>query len=365
MVPSVGILLVSAMLLTARGEGATIAVKQHGPESTSDTNGEPPPCTVTQLVGHAGPGQPGGWIRGTDEVRPSYDCSCPYYKARYFCPHLPEERHSYVWQPHAVAGGECTPTRMETIMEDVFPPGYTVFVFGNSHTRQPVEALLCQFADQVVSRNCSARTDFQDSTEKRKMIGLDEQCRGYDPIMKQQLVNHNCFDTKASRHAFNCRDDTSSFTLRNGASIHYKFSDEHIMSKNILREIASMGLDLVDVDVVFSNGGNGKEMSFKDLHESARALKESETLLVWLSKFYNRNTIYTGPRGKALRDIDVIQFDMSTMMRTHLKPVKEFSHRFVEGRAGDTHYCMPGPPDELGILFARIVWAHFLRQQDV
>lgn len=122
----------------------------------------------------------------------------------------------------------------------------------------------------------------------------------------------SCASLRPSAHdAYSCRDDKSSFTFRNGASLHYRFSDVDIYSKSILKEIADMGLDLAGVDIVFSNSGNGEAMSFESLYESAQALNESGTLLVWLSRYYNGNSIYTGTNGTALRDLDVVQFDLS------------------------------------------------------
>lgn len=158
-------------------------------------NNEPPACTVEQLVGHSGAHQPGGWVIATNETRPSYGCSCPYFKARYFCPHLSEKQHHYVWQPHSVAGGECTPTAVTLLMEDLFPPGFTTFIFGNSHLRQPMEALMCQFSDQIVTRNASVMTSSGES--KQQLIGLDEQCRGFSHQGHDDLLN-KCFDAQTS-----------------------------------------------------------------------------------------------------------------------------------------------------------------------
>lgn len=45
-------------------------------------------CTVEQLLPVQAPDgdwTEGGWSTNTDEARPVYDCSCPYYKARQVC----------------------------------------------------------------------------------------------------------------------------------------------------------------------------------------------------------------------------------------------------------------------------------------
>lgn len=158
----------------------------------------------------------------------------------------------------------------------------------------------------------------------------------------------------------------ASFQFRNGASLHYRFSDQTLHHKDIDNEIAYMGLNPDKVDVVIANMGNGEIIPFSSLSKSARRMQESGKLILWLSTFYNgRVGIYAGPRGKALADLGVVQFDFSMMMRDSLQAVKELSCKVVENRSQDTHYCMPGPPDELGILLARMVWAHFVQQQKV
>lgn len=165
--------------------------------------------------------------------------------------------------------------------------------------------------------------------------------------------------------ALRCSDDTASFQFRNGASVHYRFSDQTVLHKNIDTEIAYMGLDSANVDVVISNAGNGENMPFWSLRKAAKGMLGSGKLILWLSTFYNGRGIYTGSQSKTLADLGVVQFDLSMMMRTSLQPIRELSCHVVESRQDDTHYCMPGPPDELGILLARIVWAHFLQRQKV
>lgn len=35
----------------------------------------------------------------------------------------------------------------------------------------------------------------------------------------------------------------------------------------------------------------------------------------------------------------------------------EFTKAAVEGEENDNHYCLPGPPDEIGVLILNLMWA--------
>lgn len=101
-----------------------------------------------------------------------------------------------MWKPPEAVRGHCRVIPVETLNEDLFPPSYTIFVYANSHVRQAVESLFCQFSDQVVKRNVNVFTKPPASVQK--IIGLDEQCRGLSPVGVQELRDHNCVDPGSS-----------------------------------------------------------------------------------------------------------------------------------------------------------------------
>lgn len=83
--------LVFMLLLRSAADAlATTTLREPlGGESQSDV----PACTVEQLLPVQAPddGQTeGGWVMHTGEARPSYDCSCAYFKARQVC-----DMHAY------------------------------------------------------------------------------------------------------------------------------------------------------------------------------------------------------------------------------------------------------------------------------
>lgn len=157
-----------------------------------------------------------------------------------------------------------------------------------------------------------------------------------------------------------CDDDISSVSFRNGARVFFRFSDISIRNKQIEREMRSMGLDPTDVDVIISNSGNGEKMTFESLRTTAQNFRGSGKLILWLSNYFHVTSLFEGQQARTLADLGVVQFDMSKVMRHTLHPNEKSYCQVVENRQLDTHYCMPGPPDELGILLARMVWAHFL-----
>ena len=106
------------------------------------------PCTDVQLTNMSG--------RWVPLDQPRYGGRCPWMKARYNCEGLNYRHLRFV--PTKVEQGECTlppytpisaaRARMARLPDR--PPGpVTMVVLGDSHVRQHVHALGCQFAHQV------------------------------------------------------------------------------------------------------------------------------------------------------------------------------------------------------------------------
>ena len=105
---------------------------------------------------------------------------------------MPLRRAHSVWRPHAVASGKCKAATVEHLQQNLLPDGYTVLAVANSHVRQVVEALMCQFSDQVVSRNITMAHTTDPPGERQEIIGPDRQCRGTSTWGGPMLLRGGC-----------------------------------------------------------------------------------------------------------------------------------------------------------------------------
>lgn len=64
-----------------RPQGQRDVMMEFDVSTVKSTDGVPN-CTVHQLLPNLNNGHPGGWMEGSEERSPPYNCSCPYYKAK-------------------------------------------------------------------------------------------------------------------------------------------------------------------------------------------------------------------------------------------------------------------------------------------
>lgn len=149
-----------------------------------------------------------------------------------------------------------------------------------------------------------------------------------------------------------CGDDRGEFRFKNGAILHYYFADTG--PKRIESALDEHNFLLPSYDAVFANPGNEPRMTTLDLLESARALKTAGVPLLWLSTYDgagNKEDWHQQTR-RALEDCGVRFIPVHDM-----GGLSHLTKERVENARGDTHFCLPGPPSEIGVLLLKIAWA--------
>lgn len=153
----------------------------------------------------------------------------------------------------------------------------------------------------------------------------------------------------------------SSFRFRNGASWHYQYAqDDNVgVQKSVDDRIGYFSVDPENIDVIVANHCNGRPLTYASLLTTAQRFAGSETLIIWLTA-YDGVGKFSEEKMETLRALGVVQVDLSVMMSD--PRLIELSCLAVQKIPRDSHYCLPGPPDEISILILRIIWAHFQEQ---
>ncbi|CAM9862282.1 unnamed protein product [Discosporangium mesarthrocarpum] len=331
------------MVLTAVGGFfLSMIYYSHAEEGVTFRVSPPRMCTVEEILPFPGRGE---W-KDAPVGTPSFNCSCPHYKGRYFCPHA--EEFLKVWETVAVNNTGCTVIDRSSLAENPLPPFTTVLFVGNSHMRQTVESILCLAAESVREREMMLF--FGDNKpQRRHSVTPMSQCRGgpLEPGCNAELGRTD-----------QCNDDVVSVVFENHASIKYIFADnERAKSIGKYAEVA-FGMKPSDFDVVVANPGNMPYMTRESLVSTARALNGTGTALFWMST-YDGTYLWEDQQESPLKGLDVVQFDTHNIVSSQTS----YQVQNVEmGHVNDPHFCLPGPPLELGVLLLDLIWARTHQQ---
>lgn len=161
-------------------------------------------------------------------------------------------------------------------------------------------------------------------------------------------------------HHGSCKDDTGEFNFKNGAKLHYYFAHDQ-QNKTVDAALEAHGTSYQDYDIVFANPGNEPRMNPSSVLESARTLKEDGIPFAWLSYYKGLGTpdeYFLGEGelenfwGLGIRFLPVHEM---------MKQVTQFNRGSVEGGI-DSHFCLPGPSNELSLFVLQVVWAVWGKQ---
>ncbi|CAM9543448.1 unnamed protein product [Discosporangium mesarthrocarpum] len=292
-------------------------------------------CTVEELLPFRGKGQ---WF-DTTETTPSFNCTCPYYKARYYCPHAQEFRK--IWEPYVVRRGTCSAIDRDSLVVNPLPPYASVLFVGNSHMRQIVESILCLATESIREREVMLFLG-DNKPQRRHPVAVSRQCRG-------GWLARGC-EAKLGPTS-QCNDDMVTIVFENHATLRYAFENRE-GNKSIEKYAALFGMKPSDFDAVITNKGNAPPMTQDALVASARALNAAGVPLFWLTTF--EEGVNWEIEQSPFKGIDVVPFDTKNMVSGQ----RDLKVGIVEkDRSGDPHFCLPGPPSEIGILVLRMVWA--------
>lgn len=152
-----------------------------------------------------------------------------------------------------------------------------------------------------------------------------------------------------------CDDNRGVFEFANGASIHFYFAHKEI-HKRIEDALDVHDTAFGDYDVVFANPGNKPHMDPSVLLDSALELQQAKVPLVWFSAYEGEGDIreWDVDQQRKFADLDAKFLPVHDMV----KDFGNLTKGFIESER-NPHFCMPGPPDEIGVLLLKLVWSHW------
>ncbi|CBJ26872.1 hypothetical protein Esi_0048_0094 [Ectocarpus siliculosus] len=324
-------------------------------------------CTVDDLVPPHGHYEDGGGGDGGDDlsgmwdkssmVAPPFDCTCSgsgragrALNASYFCPNLGTGGY-----PKWSTSGGCERRERSALQNEPLPPGFRVLFYGNSHLRQVVEGIVCAYSSSIRSRCLRVVVDGESLAQEDTLVDEDLQCRScvYSRKLRRTLLEHECISEDAKEEACRCDDDESVFEFDNGAAIHYHFAHKE-ENKRFEDALQYRGTEYSSYDAVVGNLGNDPRMEVSEVLRVANLLKEEGVPLFWTSAYEGEGDV-----GAWLPEEQALFWDSGARfvpVHRMVKSLKYLTKGVVEGE-NNPHFCMPGPPNEIGILLLEMAWA--------
>ncbi|CAN0539569.1 unnamed protein product, partial [Ectocarpus sp. 12 AP-2014] len=317
-------------------------------------------CTVDDLVpphGHyedAGGGDGGDDLSGmwdkSSMVAPPFDCTCGTLKASYFCPNLGTGGY-----PKWNTSGACERRPRSALQNEPLPPGFRVLFYGNSHLRQVVEGIVCAYSTSIRSRCLRVVVDGGSLAQEDALVDEGLQCRSCvnSHKLRRTLLEYECISDDKKKEACRCDDDESVFEFDNGAAIHYHFAHKE-ENKRFEDALKYRGTEYSSYDVVVGNLGNDPRMEVSEVLRVASLLKEEGVPLFWTSAYEGEGDV-----GAWLPEEQALFWDSGARfvpVHRMVESLKYLTKGVVEGE-NNPHFCMPGPPNEIGILLLETAWA--------
>eukprot|EP00903_Cladosiphon_okamuranus_P014839 g13740.t1 len=350
--PTMPVLLVLLLASTGFSSGETQPELGQAVEESDSARA----CGVGDLIPPNGEDISDSW--DTESlVSPPFDCTCTTLKASYHCPNLGKDGYPK-WNPPTVSSGFCEPKDMETLEQAPFPPGFKVLFFGNSHIRQVVQSILCTFPGVIRTRWLTLQGSSSDAMRRPDTVANVDKgkpCRGclYPSLTSRMLVEDGCVSSEEAEEACSCNSNESAFEFENGAVLHYHFAHRED-DKSIDDALKIHGTELWDYDAVFANPGNRPRMQEQKVLREAGALKEAGVPFFWLSAYDGHGDVlgWSSEGQEEFRDSGARFVPIHRMVES-----LTYLTRGVVEKEGNHHFCLPGPPTEIGILLLRIAWA--------
>ena len=143
------------------------------------------------------------------------------------------------------------------------------------------------------------------------------------------------------------------FEFENGAELHYHFAHKE-EGKRIEDGLRAHGTQFSDYDAIVANPGNDPRLETNEFLRTAGSLKDEGIPLFWLSSYDGEGNV--GDWTHAERR----QFERSGArfipVHNMVESLSYLTKGAVEGEF-NPHFCMPGPPNEIGILLLKVAWA--------
>lgn len=156
-----------------------------------------------------------------------------------------------------------------------------------------------------------------------------------------------------------CDDNVSEYAYPNEAKVHFYFA-HRTENKTIEHALEAHNTKFEDYNLIFANQGNPPSMRSGPMLESARNIAAAGVPLIWLSTYDGGGDIrHFGTEDRQAFDAMGIKF---LPVHNIVESLTNLTIGVVEHK-NNSHFCMPGPPNEIGLLMLRIVWSHWLEVQ--
>lgn len=145
----------------------------------------------------------------------------------------------------------------------------------------------------------------------------------------------------------------SVFEFANGSTLHYFFAHTE-EDKAVEDALEAHGTDYGDYDAVFANAGNDPRLEPLMMISAASKFGAHGVPFFFQSVYQGEGDIrdLTPEQKRHFDETGAFFIPVSEMV----KNLQRFTKGFVEDE-WNPHYCLPGPPDEIGLLMLRLVWA--------
>lgn len=159
---------------------------------------------------------------------------------------------------------------------------------------------------------------------------------------------------------FRCCDDRAVYEMSNNATVHYFFAHREF-NKSLEDSLHFFGTSYDEYDAIFANVGNSPIMHTPRVLKVARQLDQIGIPLLWLSTYDGEGDV------RAWSSEDRLAFSTAGAryipVHDMISTLSRFTMGVVEG-GNDDHFCLPGPPNELGLLALRLIWALHIDGRD-
>lgn len=149
--------------------------------------------------------------------------------------------------------------------------------------------------------------------------------------------------------------------LDNNSTVHYYFAHQEF-KKSLEDALQHFGTSFSDYDGVFANVGNDPIMPTTSVINAAQNLDEAGVPLFWLSTYDGEGDVqaWSAEDRQAFDDASARYIPVHNMMNT----MGRFTRGVAEDR-DDDHFCLPGPPNEVGLLALKLIWAVHIEGRSV
>ena len=156
-----------------------------------------------------------------------------------------------------------------------------------------------------------------------------------------------------------CCDDRAVYHLRDDVTVHFWFAHRE-GNKSIDHAFNEFNTSVADYDFVVANAGNSPRMSTPNVVRAAQSFHDASVSFLWLTTFEGAGDI----RHFASEEREIFTAAGAKYVPVHymMESMTKYTRGVAEG-SGNNHFCLPGPPDELGVLILQLIWSLHLERQ--